>query len=135
MYKIVFIGLLLFFSTAQSFAQDSNISLHTDSTHFEDIISTLEKKTGYYFYYNPVWVDSLYLTIDADNESLEQILTQICESRKLSVIFTDNKKVIFTKNYKIKTNYATAYLKYLQNTKIVQQDTTKYSLPKTNCLL
>ena len=130
MYKIVFIGLLLFFSIAQSFAQISNISLHADSTHFEDIISTLEKKTGYYFYYNPQWVDSLYLTIHANNESLEQILAQMCEPRKLSVTFIDNKKVIFTKNYKIKTNYATTYLKYLQNKKIVQQDTTKYSLPK-----
>jgi len=130
MYKIVFIGLLLFFSTAQSFAQNSNISLYADSTHFEDIISTLEKKTGYYFYYNPQWVDSLYLTVHANNESLEQILTQMCEPRKLSVTFVDNKKVIFTKNYKIKTNYATAYLRYLQNKKIVNQDTTKYSLPK-----
>jgi len=130
MYKIVFIGLLFFLFSAQSFAQNSNISLHADSTHFEDIISTLEKKTGYYFYYNPQWVDSLYLTIHADNESLEQILTQLCEPRKLSVTFVDNKKVILTKNYKIKTNYATAYLRYLQNKKIVQQDTTKYSLPK-----
>ena len=129
-YKIVFISLLFTISVANTFAQN-NITLHADSLRFDEIITTLEKKTEYRFYYNPQWTDSAFITIDAKNEPLKLFLTQICEPLQLSVTFIDGKKIIFSKNYKIKTNYAVAYSAYLKDKNAAQNDTTRYALPAT----
>ncbi len=131
MYKIVFISLLILLSVLNSFAQNNTINLHADSLNFEEVITILEQKTEYRFYYNPQWVDSLYFSFDENNAALEDILARICNPHKLSFAFVDNHKVVLAKNYKIKTNYAAAYSNYLRNKNIKQQDTTKYLLPKT----
>ncbi len=130
MRKIVFLFLLLLLTTIQSFAQKSEISLHVENKTFDEIINILESETQLNFYYFPEWVDSLYLTINVDNASAKEVLSQMCKTRELSFTFIDDNKVVFTKNYKIKTNYAKAYEVYLQNRNTVVQDTAHYELPK-----
>ncbi|MEN8117772.1 MAG: TonB-dependent receptor [Bacteroidota bacterium] len=131
MQKIVIIVLLVSFFVLKSFAQKEIINLHADNTAFEELVSILEDKTGFSFYYNPQWIDSLYLSVHAENQSLEQVLKQMCEPQNLSFTFVERGKIVLTKNYKIKTDYADSYLNYLQNSKSVPADTIQYSLPKT----
>ncbi len=130
MYKIVFISSFIFLFVTASFSQGVKISISSDSLSFDEVISIIEKKTDYHFYYNTLWVDSLYLTYEARNKPLDQILAEICTPRNLSFTFLEGKKVVLSKNYKIKTNYTTAYLKFLKNSTAQKQDSSRHALPK-----
>lgn len=130
MYRIVFFCFFLFFSAIQSFAQENTVSIQAENMYFEDLIEVLENKTDYNFYYNPEWVDSLYITINADNLPIKQVLSQLCEKRNLSFTLVDKQNIIFSKDHKIKTNYAEAYLNFLQNNTVAEPDTIEYTLPK-----
>lgn len=58
-------------------AQDTNkklISVDFNQVRIEQFVSDLESKTGYHFYYSPAQFDSLKVTVQASNKTLEAVL-------------------------------------------------------------
>ena len=130
MHKLLSAIIISILISVGSFAQEHNITIHEDSTHFSRIIKLLEKETDYHFFYNPQWVDNLTFSLSLENRSLKQVLDEICETAKLSYEIIDNKNIVFTKDYRLKTNYADTYHNYLNKQLLVVKDTIEYAPPK-----
>ena len=113
-------------------AQDNKISLQFQRILFRDLADTLEKTVPVKIYYSNKWVDSLYLNVNSENESLNTMLNKSIGKDGLSFIITDDNKIILSKGYTIKTNFRKEYLEYLERN-LTKTDTTKYTLtaPKT----
>jgi len=114
----------------QLHAQQNRLTINLENQPFETIISVVEEQTGFTFFYNPEWVDSLSFTVHANNLPLETIVDQLCQSQNLTANFLNGKRVVLTKGFKIKTDYAENYADFLDNKIKSLQDSIEYSLPK-----
>ncbi len=85
-------------------AQERRDSVVTTSkkTDFEQFIEQLEKKSGYRFYYNPLHFDSLQISIDTTQKSLDMILNQLLENSDYHYIIDLQRNIFLTKKYEIK---------------------------------
>ena len=74
-------------------AQNAKVSINVSERPLTEVLSLLEKKSGYHFFFNNDIVGSAApVTIKADNENLSSILNKILTPRKLS--YKVNKKHI-----------------------------------------
>ena len=76
---------------------------------FVDVINELRQVSAYNYFYNPVWCDSLRVSVNADAKSLSHILGQLCAGTNLSFAVVES-NVVFTKDYVI-TSYSIHYTK------------------------
>ena len=109
-------------------AQDNNLSFRFSDILFRDLVDTIEKRVEVKIYYSNKWVDSLYLDVDAKNDSIESLLSRSLKKEGFSFIITDNNKVILTKGYTIKTNFKDQYNAYLKKS-MVKPDSSYYIRP------
>jgi CarboxypepD_reg-like domain/TonB-dependent Receptor Plug Domain len=135
MKKFFYILILaLIFCNAQS--QDKKLSFQFKQILFKDLADTIEKTVPVKIYYSNKWVDTLYLDVNSDNDSINKLLDKALTSNGLSFIITDDNKIILSKGYTIKTNFRKEYLEYLEKNK-TKADTVNYarSAPKTEDIL
>src|SRR5664280_638449 len=125
MKRVFYIFTLLFLASNMQ-AQDNNLSLRFKQILFRNLADTIEKTVPVKIYYSNNWVDSLYLDINSENESLNTIFDKSFAKSGLSFIITDNNKIILSKGYTIKTNFRKEYLEYLEKN-LTKADTVKYS--------
>jgi hypothetical protein len=127
LFNILFLALLVI----NAGAQDKKLSLQFEKILFRDLADTIEKKIPVRIYYSNYWVDSLYLNINSENESLDALLNKSISRSGLSFIITDDNKIILSKGFTIKTNFRKEYLEYLEKN-LTKADTTNYtrSIPK-----
>ena len=113
-------------------AQNKNISLQFEKILFKNLADTIEKTVPVKIYFSDKWVDSLYLNINSENESLNSLLDKTVAKNGLSFIITDDDKIILSKGYTIKTNFRKEYLEYLKKN-LARADTVSYvsTAPKT----
>jgi len=113
-------------------AQDNKLSLQFQQILFRNLADTIEKSIPVKIYFSNNWVDSLYLDVKSENESLNTLLDKSMAKNGLSFIITDDNKIILSKGYTIKTNFRKEYLEYLKKN-LTKADTINYSrsLPKT----
>lgn len=114
-------------------AQENTLTLQFEKILFRNLADTIEKKIPVKIYYSNSWVDSMYLNVHSDNESLSNILEKSIGKNGLSFIITDNNKIILSKGYSIKTSFRKEYLDYLKKS-LTKEDTVTYSraVPKTD---
>jgi hypothetical protein len=74
--KKLLIIILFLILTGHLHAQDNNLSFQFSRILFKDLVDTLEKKVQVKIYYSNKWVDSLYLNINSENDSIENFLTK-----------------------------------------------------------
>lgn len=100
MRKIIPVLILLAFH-ALSFGQEkrNNISIEFKNADLKTAIESLEKVTGYKFYFDQSWIESDPALINKtyNNTSVEEILDGLFEKTNLNYFITD-KKIILTKN-------------------------------------
>jgi hypothetical protein len=125
---------IIFFTilTISAGAQEKKLSLQFEQILFRDLADTIEKKIPVRIYFSNNWVDSLYLNINSENESLDALLNKSVAKSGLSFIITEDNKIILSKGYTIKTNFRKEYLEYLEKNQ-AKADTTNYArtVPKT----
>jgi hypothetical protein len=109
-----------------TFSQDNKLTLQFKKILFKDLADTLERTIPVKIYYSNNWVDSLYLDINSDNESLNNLLNKSVVKNGLSFIITDDNKIIFSKGYTIKTSFRKEYLEYLEKN-LTKNDTVNYT--------
>jgi hypothetical protein len=112
-------------------AQDNKLSLRFQQILFKNLADTIEKSIPVKIFFANNWVDSLYLDVNSDNESLITMLDKTIVRNGISFIVTGDNKIILSKGYTIKTNFRKEYLEYLEKN-LARADTTDYSMPEVN---
>lgn len=107
-------------------SQDNKLSLQFHHILFRNLADTIERLMPVKFYFSNSWVDSLYLDINSENESLNTLLNKSIGKNGLSFIITDDNKIILSKGYTIKTNFRKEYLEYLEKD-LSKADTINYA--------
>lgn len=98
-YKIAF-SFLLFVSISASAQKTASISLK--SSPFQEFVNILEQQTGYRFYYRTEWTDSVSVTVNGEQESIDKLLNQALEGTDLYYSIIGN-KVYVTKGRQLLT--------------------------------
>jgi hypothetical protein len=123
------IFVLFMILVTSSRGQDNNLSLHFTRILFKDLVDTLEKEVQVKIYYTNKWVDTLYLDINSENDSIEALLNKSLRKEGFSFIMTDDNKIILSKGYSIKTNFQEQYNAYLRES-VIKADNKEYSRPE-----
>ncbi|WP_430811400.1 MULTISPECIES: TonB-dependent receptor [unclassified Carboxylicivirga] len=118
---------LLTLLCAKTFGQ--HITFHKDSATFESIIIQLEKHSNYRFFYADSWTDTLHFKVAFEKMQVRKTIDWLAKKSHLDYTLR-NTDVIFTKNYKVKTNYAQQYLDLLSYKTAFNTDSIVYEAPK-----
>ena len=94
-------------------AQQSNIKLI--SVNFQQataaqFVNELESKSSYHFYYDPVSFDSLKVTLQVNDKSVETILDMAFKNTDYHYAITQQQQVFLTRGRQIKTELASGFL-------------------------
>lgn len=127
----VFIIYLLAVFCAPLEAQTEKLSLHLEKVLFKEFVDSIENQIFCKIYYANDWTDSLYIDVDSDNESIEEILDKTLADSGFSFIITDHNKIILSRGYTIKTNFREEYEQYLID-HMAKYDSVVYALPVIN---
>ena len=125
MKKIYFLSFLFLVFFKLSSAQDTDkklISVNFQQAKIEQFVDDLESKTGYHFYYNPAQFDSLKVTLQATDKTLEAILYSAFN--KTDFHFAISQKAVFlTKGREIRTELTAGFFNTQPVTANAQQQT------------
>ncbi len=94
-------------------AQQTNIKLlsgNFQQAKIAQFVSDLESKSSYHFYYDPVSFDSLKVTLQVNDKSIETILDMAFKNTDYHYAITQQQQVFLTKGRQIKTELAPGFL-------------------------
>jgi hypothetical protein len=120
--------ILFLFLIGHLHSQNNNLSFQFSGILFKDLVDTLEKKIHVKIYYSNKWVDSLYLNINSENDSIENFLTKALEKEGFTFIITENNKIVLSKGYTIKKDFQDQYLAHLKS-RLIKTDSANYVRP------
>jgi CarboxypepD_reg-like domain/TonB-dependent Receptor Plug Domain len=86
---------LSFFADAQ--VKENLISCHLENVPLSVLVEEIEKNTHYKFYYSQSWIDSVFVTINADKQPVETVVTAALQNTSLQFYRYAN-KIILTRN-------------------------------------
>lgn len=92
-----------------------NISIKNDSISFNEVITEIEKQSDYTFYYSQEWINGKSFQIDFNNSNFNEVLTWLSKQAALEYAIIDQNKVVFSKDYQLKTNFSEAYQNFVFN--------------------
>lgn len=101
------LGLSLF-SRAQSGAQKL-IDVNFQQATISQLVSELETKTGYYFYYEAAQFDSLRVTVQLNQVTLKTVLDAAFKNTLYKYAITPQQQVLLTKGLAIQTQLASGF--------------------------
>jgi hypothetical protein len=111
-------------------AVSQNISLQKDSLAFDEFINYLETKSDYKFYYTQNWTEGVKLNTNFTKEPILKIIDWLSKESQLEYTIIDNTKVVFTNDYKVKTNYALLYSSFIKDKEAITMDSIVYEAPQ-----
>jgi len=102
--KKIYLALFIVYSFSFAYAQEGPgklIDVDFNQAGISNIVSELQSKTGYHFYYDPAQFDSLKVTVKATQKSLAYVLNKAFENSRYHYFITEQNEVILTKNFQI----------------------------------
>jgi hypothetical protein len=87
----------------------NNISLELKRATFTEFVQSVEKQTTYYFYYNKLDTDSVFVTISIQNANINTVLKTIFDDTELYFSISDNNKIFVSRNVQLVTNLGTLF--------------------------
>ncbi|MDB5023154.1 MAG: TonB-dependent receptor, partial [Mucilaginibacter sp.] len=110
MKKISLLGFfLVFFKLVNAQYGDKKlISVNFQQAKIEQFVTELESKTGYHFYYNPAQLDSLKVTLQATDKSLETVLYMAFNKTDFHFAIS-GQQVFLTKGREIRTELTAGF--------------------------
>jgi len=98
-------------SLSFAYAQNSVRLIDVDfkQAGISQIVTDLKLKTGFTFYYDPVQLDSLKVTLTVNQKPLTVVLDKIFENSPYHYVITGQDEVILTKNSRIVTELAAGF--------------------------
>jgi hypothetical protein len=86
------------------------ISVNLQGVTVGQFVNELESKTAFRFYFDPAQMDSVRITVQADNKPLETVLDMAFQSTDLHYAISLDNDVFITKGHEIKTTLASGFL-------------------------
>ncbi len=104
-YRCLIIGVLCFLSSHLLYAQDSEprISGTYQAVPFLQWVQQTEAETSYRFYFKPGLTDTLKVTLNAQQNTLPELLDQILSGSEFKYAIDAQKRVFITYGWEIKT--------------------------------
>jgi hypothetical protein len=91
-------------------AQDNKrISIDVKDVSFAQFVQQVERSSGYHFYFNAGEIDSLHITVKANNVLITEILQQALASSGFQYAVDAENYIYITKKYKIQTEFPSGY--------------------------
>ena len=112
MKKIYFLSFCFFVLLKVGYSQQTTgqtISVNFQQATIEQFVTELEAKTGYHFYYEPKKFDSLKVTVQVDNKSMETVLDAAFKNTAFHYAITANHEVFLTKGREIQLSLAAGF--------------------------
>ena len=106
MKKIYFLSFCFLMVARLGFAQQNktvSISVNFQQATIGQFVTELEAKTGYHFYYNPIQFDSLKVSVEANNKSIEMVLDMAFKNTEFHYAITGQHQVFLTRGRAIET--------------------------------
>lgn len=122
------IFIILFFQLV--LLKGQTINLQRDSISFPEIIYILEKQSDFQFYYADNWVENKIFNVNFQETNINEVINWLGNKSHLNFKILSKKNIVFTKDYKVKTNFSEDYLRFLSHMEIQKTDTIKYEAPK-----
>src|SRR5436190_9572002 len=126
----LFICLLALLNHAE--AQDKPILVtgQFEQMRLPDFFSKIESQTSVYFYYDKIQVDSIVVSVTADNEPLSQVLEKALKNTGLRFSTDRSNRVFITKDIQLLTSLPAGFFSRQvdQNTSISSDSVTDYGL-------
>ncbi|HMZ45236.1 MAG TPA: carboxypeptidase-like regulatory domain-containing protein [Chitinophagaceae bacterium] len=107
---LTLLALIILFSYAKA-QNENNITLDLKRASFAEFVQNVEKQTNYFFYYNKVDTDSVFITISVQNATIATVLNTVFENTELYFSIADNKKIFVSRNVQLLTNLGTLFFK------------------------
>ncbi|TDB63445.1 TonB-dependent receptor [Arundinibacter roseus] len=102
--RLLFLTLLCFLKIQAGWAQTpTTISGQFSDITFRDFVRVVEAQSPYYFYYDAQQLDSLRITLRADNQPLREVLGQVFRDTEFTYAVDDQNRVFITKGQAIIT--------------------------------
>lgn len=113
--------LLLFLSLMQASAEGySQITLKKDNVTFESILQSIKKQTGYAFFYDSKDIRQSRITINVNNASLNEVLTECARVLSLTYKIVGNNVLLKRKDAAI-PGFANQYAAMLVKGKVLDE--------------
>src|SRR5690606_4590697 len=93
------IGLLAALIMCHSLAAQPNalITGRFDGAHFDELVESIERQSGYRFFYDKRWTDSLSVDVVAERMSVNDLLEKILTDTDLYFAIGSHKQIFITK--------------------------------------
>src|SRR4051812_6536714 len=110
-YRLLFLLLLMQGVAGSAQAQNRKLyNMKFDSLSFEQFVQNLEIKTEYRFFYNAAELDSLSVTIDVTEKTLEEILEQVLAKSGFNFTIDPRNYIFITRAKTILTSLPPGFL-------------------------
>jgi hypothetical protein len=108
-YFLSFCFLILIKLCQAQQGQVKSISVNFQQATIEQVVTELEAKSGFRFFYDPMQFDSLKVTLQLTDKPIETILSQAFKNTGFSFTITKQQQVFLTKGREIQTGLAVGY--------------------------
>ena len=105
-FYLIFFTLVSLSLLAKAQQSSQLIDVDYKQASVSQVTSDLKSKTGYQFYYDPVQMDSLRVTLTLTQKALSVVLDKAFENTVYHYFVTDDHEVILTKNLKVTADLA-----------------------------
>ena len=128
MKKIYFLSFCfaLLFKLASAQDNGKTISVSYQQAGIVQVVSDLESKTGYHFFYNPAQFDSLKVTMQATDRTLAAVLNLACKGTDFNFTIKDQ-FVFLIKGRQIAANLPPGFFTSTQSAAVPASTVTDYS--------
>ncbi|SHI35123.1 TonB-dependent Receptor Plug Domain [Hymenobacter daecheongensis DSM 21074] len=96
LYLLLFLLLLVFSFAANAQQSQQTVSGNFNQTPFEQFVRQLEAQTKLRFYFDPKAVDSLMITLQAQNQPVEDVLALALKNKPFRFVFDEENRVFIT---------------------------------------
>ncbi|MBI9062965.1 MAG: TonB-dependent receptor, partial [Marinilabiliaceae bacterium] len=105
-------------------------TLRKDSVSLNEFMMQLEVESNYEFFYEASWMDTYLYEVDFQNKPVIDAIKWLCNKYSLTYSLVDENKVIFFKDYNLKSNYAEVYSNYVLRKEVFAVESTLYEPPR-----
>lgn len=106
-----------------------SVTIQKDSAFLIDLISEIEAQSPYKFFFSSELSGQKVKNINFKATPVDSVINWIALKTGLNYCITNSNKVVFTGDYKIRTNFAETYALYLQREKNIKRDSIEYYRP------
>lgn len=125
MRKIVTLVCIFTFFIASSQETEPNISINYNGASIEEVLSLIEEKTNYNFYYVPDWLVSEPITGSFERTPVSVVLNAVFKNTILNFYVLEGNKVILTRNNIIYDTLPQGFFKDKSAVVILEEEETK----------